>query len=103
MHRRLREMQSDICHIDHHGMAVDIPGEVVAGNAVGSHRHMDFTVIGDVVNIAARRKPDPGVGHEYIVGPETYRGITPHLPLDPCAPVVLKGRSEPLLTYRLLQ
>lgn len=101
MHRRLREMQSRVCHIDRIGIGINT-GEVVAGN-IGSHRHMDFTVIGDVVNIAARLESlTRDLDADIIVGPETYREIASDCLLEPCAPVVLKGKSEPLLTYRLL-
>lgn len=101
MHRRLREMQNDVCHIDRIGIGVNT-GEVIAGN-IGSHRHMDFTVIGDVVNIAARLESlTRELDADIIVGPETYQEISPYFRLEPCSPVVLRGRSEPLLTYRLL-
>ena len=101
MHRRLREMQTDQCHIGRIGIGINT-GEVIAGN-IGSHRHMDFTVIGDVVNIAARLESlTREVDADIIVGPETYQELSPFFRLEPCPPVVLKGRSEPLLTYRLL-
>jgi adenylate cyclase len=65
---------------------------------------MDFTVIGDVVNIAARLESlTRELDADTIVGPETYREIFPDFHLEPCAPVVLRGRSEPLQTYRLLE
>jgi len=101
MHRRLREMQTDTCHISRIGIGINT-GEVIAGN-IGSHRHMDFTVIGDVVNIAARLESlTRELDADIIVGPETYQEISPHFRLEPGSPVVLRGRSEPLLTYRLL-
>jgi adenylate cyclase len=101
MHRRLREMQTVACHIDRIGIGINT-GEVIAGN-IGSHRHMDFTVIGDVVNIAARLESlTRELDADIIVGPETYQEISPYFHLEPCEPVVLRGRSEPLHTYRLL-
>ncbi|WP_449244605.1 adenylate/guanylate cyclase domain-containing protein [Desulfobacca acetoxidans] len=101
MHRRLRQMQTDLCQIKRIGIGINT-GEVIAGN-IGSHRHMDFTVIGDVVNIAARLESlTRELDADIIIGPETYQEIAPYCRLEPCAPVVLRGRSEPLLTYRLL-
>jgi len=101
MHRRLQEMQTDTCLIRRIGIGINT-GEVIAGN-IGSHRHMDFTVIGDVVNIAARLESlTRELDADIIVGPETYQEIAPYFRLEPCPPVVLRGRSEPLQTYRLL-
>jgi adenylate cyclase len=94
-------MRTDTCHLSRIGIGINT-GEVIAGN-IGSHRHMDFTVIGDVVNIAARLESlTRELDSDIIVGPETYQEIAPHFRLAPCPPVVLKGRSDPLPIYRLL-
>ena len=101
MQRRLQEMRGPTCHLGRIGIGIN-SGEVIAGN-IGSHRHMDFTVIGDVVNIAARLESlTRELDSDIIVGPETYQEIAPQFRLEPCPPVVLKGRSDPLPIYRLL-
>lgn len=101
MHRRLREMRAEACHIGRIGIGINT-GEVIAGN-IGSHRHMDFTVIGDVVNIAARLESlTRELDAETLVGPETQAVLSPWFHLEACAPVVLKGRRALLPVYRLL-
>jgi adenylate cyclase len=101
MQRRLREMQQEDCQIGRIGIGINT-GEVIAGN-IGSHRHMDFTVIGDVVNIAARLESlTRELDADILVGPETRAELADTFRLEACPPVVLKGRREPLPVYRLL-
>ncbi|MGQ9920850.1 MAG: adenylate/guanylate cyclase domain-containing protein [Desulfobacca sp.] len=101
MQRRLREMQHEACQIGRIGIGINT-GEVIAGN-IGSPRHMDFTVIGDVVNIAARLESlTRELDADILVGPATHEELAAEFLLEACPPVALKGRSAPLSVFRLL-
>jgi adenylate cyclase len=101
MLRRLKEMQAEGCQIGRLGIGINT-GEAIAGN-IGSERHMDFTVIGDVVNIAARLESlTRELDADILVGPETCAALASSFRLEPGPSVVLKGRREPLAVYRLL-
>ncbi len=101
MQRRLAEMRQQSCQFHRMGIGINT-GEVIAGN-IGSQRHMDFTVIGDVVNIAARLESlTRELDAQILIGPETYEELKPYFHIEPCPSVILKGRSEPLPVYRLL-
>src|SRR5919197_5556289 len=75
-------------------------GLAVAG-AVGD-KASEFGVLGDAVNVAARleQAAEPG---EVLVGDATYR-LSPGLfAYEPHPPVAAKGKSEPLVAWRLLR
>ena len=55
----------------------------------------DFTVIGDVVNTAARLQQAAQPG-EVLVMAETYLSVEAELPDAPRRVVELKGKAEPL-------
>jgi adenylate cyclase len=75
-------------------------GLAVAG-AIGD-KESEFGVLGDAVNVAARleQAAEPG---EVLIGDATYR-LTPGLfAYEPHPPVAAKGKSAPLVAWRLLR
>src|SRR2546427_6701321 len=75
-------------------------GLAMAG-AIGD-KESEFGVLGDAVNVAARleQAAEPG---EVLVGDATYR-LTPGLfTYEPHPPVAAKGKSAPLVAWRLLR
>ncbi len=71
-------------------------GEVVAGEA-SAHQSI---VTGDAVNVAARLEQSARPG-EILLGGLTYRLVREAVKAEPTEPLALKGKTEPLLAYRL--
>jgi len=75
-------------------------GVVVSGN-IGSQNRMEYTVIGESVNLAAHlyRLANPG---EIIISKSVYDHLKEMLEVEPLPPQYIKGKSEPVETFRLL-
>ena len=76
-------------------------GAVVAGNLGGAGRY-DFSVIGDVVNVAARvESATRQTGDTILVSEQTRRLLPPHLAsrLKERPDVPLRGKTEPVSLY----
>lgn len=73
-------------------------GVAIAG-AIGD-RESEFGVLGDAVNIAARLEQAARPG-EVLVGETTYRAAARHFHFEPHPPVLAKGKSDPIVTWRL--
>jgi class 3 adenylate cyclase len=76
-------------------------GPIVAGN-LGSSRRMNYTVIGDTVNVAARLEGVAGAD-EVIITQHTCEYIRDHFKLEKRKPVKVKGKVEPIPIYRVLE
>ncbi len=75
-------------------------GHVVAGN-VGSPKRMDYTVIGDSVNIASRLESG-SQPNQIRIGEETFRRTEGKFKTREIGSQTLKGRSEPIIVYEVL-
>lgn len=74
-------------------------GEAIAGN-IGSQKRMEFTVIGDTVNLASRLTGVAGAG-EIIISRSVYEKVAKVVTAEQLAPVAVKGKSEPVDIYRV--
>lgn len=74
-------------------------GEAIAGN-IGSEKKMEYTVIGDNVNLAQRLESQTDRGQILISG-ATYRYIKDYCYATPLPPSRVKGKAEPVQIYVL--
>lgn len=76
-------------------------GYLIAGN-LGSSRRMNYSVIGDTVNIAARLEGVAKAG-EVIITESTRTLLGSAFKLEEREPVRVKGKAEPIRIYRALE
>jgi len=76
-------------------------GNAILGN-VGSRNRMDYTVIGDCVNTAARLQA-VAEGGEIIIGAETYERSKDLFRLKKKGKIKLKNKKKPVLCYKALR
>ncbi len=97
--RRIAELEEQGRPAFRFGVGVHM-GEAVAGN-VGSPERLDYTAIGDAVNLA-KRLQENAKGGQILLSAPAYREVSPWVEARPLGVVYVKGREEPVEVYELL-
>ena len=75
-------------------------GDMVVGN-MGSSERMDYTVIGDNVNLAARLC-SAASGDEIIISGMTYEKVKDQIQVEKLEPILVKGKAQPIPIYKVI-
>jgi adenylate cyclase len=75
-------------------------GEMVVGN-IGCEKRVDYTAIGDAMNLGARLCSLAGA-HQIIISESTYQQVKDSVQVTKLSPVRVKGRTQPEQIYQVV-
>ena len=102
MQRALKDFNEDQRKQDRPTLKVGIginSGDAVVGN-VGSEKRLEYTAIGDNVNLAARLQAI-AVGGQILISESTWQAIKPLATVETLEPVKIKGKERAVPIYDL--
>jgi adenylate cyclase len=76
-------------------------GEAIVGE-IGSERRVDYTVLGNAVNVAARMEEFVAGAGDTVIGPETYEAVKQRFSVAQMGQFSLKGLSAQVPMYKVL-
>ncbi len=78
-------------------------GEMISGNIGSSSlKRLDYTVIGDTVNIAARLQ-DAAEENQILISEDCYNQVKEAFQCKKRGSISLKNKAQPLMTYEVLE
>ncbi len=99
MQQRFTRLKKNSPNLAPLGLGIGVHfGEVIVGN-IGSERMMDYTVVGDAVNVARRLQETARPG-EILISAITGQ-LVPNIELEIVGEYFLLGRVDPIVVYAL--
>jgi class 3 adenylate cyclase/DNA-binding NarL/FixJ family response regulator len=86
--------------IDSLGVGIGVNTGIVMAGAVGGGGRLEYTVIGDAVNVAQRLQSEAEGGE--VVAASSTIAAAPSIRAEPIGPRVVKGREEPVEVFRVM-
>lgn len=78
-------------------------GPAVVGNIGAEGKKLEYTAIGDTVNVAARLESlTKELGNDICISADTYQRVAGWVVVGPPVTTPVKGRAAPVTVYRLL-
>ena len=75
-------------------------GQAVLG-WIGTEKRLEYTAIGDSVN-TAKRIQENAARNQILISKEAYQRVNKDVQANPYAPLLVKGKSEPVEVYEVL-
>lgn len=81
------------------GLGIAVSTGLVAAALLGSEERLEYTMVGDTVNLAQRLQ-EWGQPGETVLSEATYRALADPPDADRLEPALVKGRTTPVTAYR---
>ncbi len=101
MQKKTEELKADWRYYGYEfGMGIGInTGYMTVGN-IGSEMQLDYTVIGNQVNVASRLESNAKAG-QILISQRTYSSVSDMVEADKIGEISVKGIHNPVLTYNV--
>jgi class 3 adenylate cyclase/CheY-like chemotaxis protein len=102
MQRRQAELNAQgwgDAHVEALEVGIGINTGLVVAGAVGGGGRLEYTVVGDAVNVASRLQAEAEGGQ--IVASASTVGAARDIDIEPIGPRLVKGREEPVEVFRV--
>jgi class 3 adenylate cyclase len=86
--------------LPHFGLGIGLSTGTVAAALLGSDEHLEYTVVGDTVNLVQRLQQWAEHG-ETVISEPTYSAVGGALDAESIEPATVKGREALVVAYRL--
>ena len=85
---------------DPFGLGIGLSTGQVAAALLGSEERLEYSVVGDTVNLTQRLQQWAAAGETVLSAP-TAEALTTKIPLEPIAATLVKGRQTPVRAFRI--